>query len=352
MMTVTCKHCQTRFKLNSALLSGGQCKVRCSICRHVFVISGKETTAGGAQPMPSASDTGRHRGVPRDVQSNSRPSGQPGKRPRLSPDRKPFPPPKVIAVSNQKGGVAKTTTCLNLGMALSQLNQRVLLVDFDVQANLTVSLGYPSKGSFYEALTSDQDAAVPSVIQTAFPNLWLLPADNKMVLLDKEYLRLDRFEHRLKSRLEAIPHPYDYILIDTPPSVGFFTLNALTAAQMAIIPCQCDFFSTQGVEQIIKVIRLVKGKTNPEIDFRVLTTMYDARSAASKTISTKLKEIYGARVFASIIALDSKIRESQIMRLPILAYSKDCPAAVGYLGLAREVSRSMNRNGQPTQLSA
>jgi chromosome partitioning protein len=216
-------------------------------------------------------------------------------------------------------------------------DKRVLLIDFDVQANLTISLGYKEDTSFYDALNGDIDAVEKLAIETKYPNLWLFPSNKSMVLLNKKYFGAPNFEFILKDRLLPIKDRFDYILIDTPPSIEFFTLNALTAAQKVVIPSQCDYLSTHGIDQILKLIELIKAKTNPFLDARILITMFDKESTASKMIYNKLKQLYPGLTYETLIELDPHIREAQIMSMPVLQYNKESKAGRQYLSLAKEI---------------
>jgi chromosome partitioning protein len=211
------------------------------------------------------------------------------------------------------------------------------LIDFDVQSNLTVSLGYQNTHSFYEVLQGDRNNLSEMIIDTRYENLWLLPSNENMVLLNKKYFGVTNFEYILKDRLNLIKKQYDYIIIDTPPSIEFFTLNALTASRLAIIPSQCEYLSAHGVNRVVKIIDLVKGKTNPGLDYRILITMYDGTSASSKMIYTKLKERHKGKTFHTKIDFDVKVKESQIMSLPVACYSRQSQAGTQYLNLAREI---------------
>jgi len=243
----------------------------------------------------------------------------------------------IISVSNQKGGVAKTSTCLNLGLSLSLLKKRVLLVDFDVQSNLTVSLGYPNTHSFYEVLQGNRNDLSKMIIDTRYENLRLLPSNENMVLLNKKYFGMTNFEYILRDRLNLIKQEYDYIIIDTPPSIEFFTLNALTASHLAIIPSQCEYLSAHGVNRVVKIIDLIKAKTNPGIDYRILITMYDGASPSSKLIYTKLSDRFKEKTFRTKIDFDVKVKESQIMNMPVACYNRQSSAAAQYMNLAREI---------------
>lgn len=243
----------------------------------------------------------------------------------------------IIAVSNQKGGVAKTSTCLNLGLSLAMYDKRVLIIDFDVQANLTISLGHKEADSFYNTINGGPDSLEKLIVPTKYPNLSILPSSKNMVLLNKRFFGANHFEFILKDRLLTIIDKYDYILIDTPPSIEFFTLNALTASQLVIIPSQCDYLSTHGIDQILKVIELIKAKTNPFIESRILVTMFDKESTASKMICTKLKQLYPGMSYDTIIELDSRIKEAQIMNMPVIQYNQQSKAGRQYLRLAKEI---------------
>jgi len=243
----------------------------------------------------------------------------------------------IIAVSNQKGGVAKTSTCLNLGLSLAMHDKRVLLVDFDVQASLTLSLGFSETVSFYDTLDGTPERIAELALETKYPNLWLFPSNKNMVLLNKKYFGAQSFEFLLKDRLLPIKDRFDYILIDTPPSIEFFTLNALTASQLVIIPSQCDYLSTHGIDQILKLIELIKAKTNPFIESRILVTMFDKASTASKMICTKLKNMYPGLSYDTIIEMDHRIKEAQILSMPVIQYNKDSRAGKQYLRLAQEI---------------
>ena len=251
----------------------------------------------------------------------------------------------IIAVSNQKGGVAKTSTCLNLGISLAMHAKRVLLVDFDVQASLTLSLGYNETISFYDTLNGDSDGMAKMALETKYPNLWLFPSNKNMVLLNKKYFGAQNFEFLLKDRLMPIKDQFDYILIDTPPSIEFFTLNALTASQLVIIPSQCDYLSTHGIDQIIKLIDLIKTKTNPFIESRILITMFDKESTASKMICTKLKNLYPGMSYETLIEMDYRIKEAQIMSMPVIQYNKESKAGKQYLRLAKEILDQLPEKG-------
>jgi chromosome partitioning protein len=305
-MLVVCPNCHTRYRLDDRKIDGSTFSARCNKCKQVF---------SAFKPVQVE-----------QVQFQD-----------LEAARKSFDNENIISISNQKGGVAKTSTCLNLGLSLALHDKRVLLIDFDIQANLTISLGYKETTSFYDVVNGGDESMEKLIIETKYPNLCIFPSNKNMVLLNKKFFGAQHFEFILKDRLLSIKKQFDYILIDTPPSIEFFTLNALTASQLVIIPSQCDYLSTHGIDQILKLIELIKSKTNPFIESRLLITMFDKESTASKMIYTKLKQLYPAMSYNTIIELDSRIREAQIMSMPVLQYNQESKAGRQYLRLAEEV---------------
>lgn len=305
-MIVVCPNCQTRYEVNDKKIDEQHFSARCTKCEQIFT---------AYRPVRVE-----------EIKFND-----------LKYTCKCYDHDNIIAVSNQKGGVAKTSTCLNLGLSLALHDKRVLLIDFDVQANLTISLGYKEDKSFFNVINGEPDAVEKSAIQTKYPNLWLFPSNKNMVLINKKYFGAQNFEFILKDRLLPIKDRFDYILIDTPPSIEFFTLNALTAAQLVIIPSQCDYLSTHGIDQILKLIDLIKAKTNPFLDARVLVTMFDKESTASKMIFSKLNQLYPGLAYETVVEMDQRIKEAQIMSMPVLQYNKDSLAGRQYLNLAKEI---------------
>lgn len=316
-MIVVCEKCQSRFKLDESRIKAVRFKARCSRCQHVFTAT-KPQTSGADASSPAASEA--------------------------PPEKKTTP--GVIAVSNQKGGVAKTTTCLNLGISLAMMRKRVLLIDFDVQSNLSIALGYQGMASFYDMLNAPQENEQRFLVETPYTGLWLLPSNKNMVLLNKKYFGAPHYEFILRERLKTLQDRFDFILIDTPPSIEFFTLNALTTSDLVIIPTQCDYLSTHGVDQIQKLIDLVRQKTNPAVSARMLITMYDDRSTASKVIYNKLQQIYRHQTFKTLIHQDDKLREAQIMNVPVIHYDQNSRAGREYMDLAQEVLELAQRDGK------
>jgi chromosome partitioning protein len=305
-MIIVCPKCQTRYEVDDSKVEEQHFSARCTKCQQIFT---------AYKPVRVE-----------EIKFND-----------LKSTRERCDHENIIAVSNQKGGVAKTSTCLNLGLSLALHDKRVLLIDFDVQANLTISLGYKENTSFFDVVNGEPDAVGKLAIQTKYPNLWLFPSNKNMVLVNKKYFGAQNFEFLLKDRLMPIKDQFDYILIDTPPSIEFFTLNALTAAQLVVIPSQCDYLSTHGIDQILKLIDLIKAKTNPFLDARILITMFDMDSTASKMIYSKLSQLYPGMSYKTLIELDPRIKEAQIMSMPVLQYNKDSTAGRQYLNLAKEI---------------
>lgn len=305
-MIVVCPSCRTQYDLNDRSVQEPSFLARCSKCHHIF---------SAYRPV-------------RVEEINFL---------DLAATKKRTDHVNIVAISNQKGGVAKTSTCLNLGRSLALEGKSVLLVDFDVQANLTISLGYKETISFYEMLNDEADGFAKALVRTKYDNLWLFPSNKNMVLLNKKYFGASNFEFILKDRLLTVKDRFDYILIDTPPSIEFLTLNALTTARLVVIPSQCDYLSTHGIDQILKLIELIKAKTNPVIVPRILITMYDQESTASRMICTKLKRLYPGMTFETIIELDPRIREAQILSMPVLEYNQQSKAGQQYVQLAKEI---------------
>jgi chromosome partitioning protein len=305
-MIVECKNCGTRLKVDEDRIGPQGSKVRCSNCSRIFTVR--------------------------------KPSGETGKKPSaVSAPRSKKEGAEIVALSNQKGGVAKTTSCLNIGVSLSLLKKRVLLVDFDVQASLSSCLGFQDAPSFYDAIGAGDKSIAPAIKKTRYQNLWVLPSNRNMVMLNKNYFGAKNFEFVLKEKLKPVRRNFDYILIDTPPSMEFYTMNALTASDWVIVPSNCEFLSTQGVHQTVAFLSAISGRSNPQIDYKVLITMYDGRDTVSKLIYTKLKKMHGEKTFETVIGVDTKVRESQVMRTPIIYYYKHSPSALQYVTLAREI---------------
>ena len=305
-MIVVCPNCNTRYGLDDNKVDAHNFIARCAKCQHTFT---------AYRPVRVEEVTFLD----------------------LETAQKNWDDNNIIAISNQKGGVAKTSTCMNLGLSLAMQGKRVLLVDFDVQANLTISLGQSETSSFYDILNGGGTRFEDLVVKTTNDNLWLFPSNKNMVLLNKKYFGTKHFEFILKDRLSSVRNRYDFILIDTPPSIEFFTLNALTAARSVIIPSQCDYLSTHGIDQILKLISLIKTKANPSIEPRILVTMFDSQSTASKMICSKLKRMYPGMLFDTQIEMDNRIREAQILSMPVLQYNQQSKAGQQYLRLAREI---------------
>ncbi len=303
-MIIACEKCKTRYKLADNITDKDSFKVRCSKCKHSFIAH-----------KPSSKESSLLLQEEVAVDYN-----------------------KIIAISNQKGGVAKTSTCLNLGVALTLLKKRVLLVDFDVQANLTILLGFRKTESFYEVLTENTKDLTGVIEKTRYPNLDLLPSNSRMALLKKKYLNEPRFEFLLRDRLNLLKENYDHILIDTPPSIEFFTLNALVAANFVVIPTTCGYLSMHGINQINDIMTVIKKGINKDIDHKILVTMYDAAITSEKVMYSKIRAEFKNHLFNTVIELDDKMQESHIVNIPVIHYDKESKSALQYLNLAKEVA--------------
>ncbi|MCP3688288.1 MAG: ParA family protein [Gammaproteobacteria bacterium] len=243
---------------------------------------------------------------------------------------------RVITICNQKGGVAKTTTCLNLATALMLNGKRVLVVDFDIQSNLTLLLGHKDARSFFDVINSGDETLSGFLVKTKH-DLWLLPSNSKMALLSKKHMPKENFEYMLRDRLLEVKADFDYILIDSPPSGDFYTLNALLASNAAVIPVPCDYLSLNGVNHIEGMINVIKEKIDHKIDMQVLITMFEPDNTVGQVILKQIKDKYSDRVLDTVINKDQKVQESQIMQTPVILYDPESIAAQQYQQLAIEV---------------
>ncbi len=246
----------------------------------------------------------------------------------------------TIAISNQKGGVAKTTTCLSLGACLAEMRQSVLLIDLDPQAHLTVSLGLRPENLRHavgEALLGNASLVSVSRESSVF-GLDIVPANRMLIVLDKILYGRPGYQFRLKKGLDAMGEGfYDFVLIDCPPSLGTLTLNGLTAADLLIIPIQCDYYAAYSLRYFMKMIQQVREKTNPWLTYRVLVTMYDRRNKIYQVILEQMRRGLGSVLFQTIVEVDTKLRESPVFGQPITLYAPKTRGAQQYRALAQEL---------------
>ena len=251
---------------------------------------------------------------------------------------------RVLAVSNQKGGVGKTTTAINLGTALAAIGEKVLIVDMDPQGNASTGLGVPRETrrvTIYDVIVdgrSVDDSAVPTTV----PGLDIVPADADMSGVEIELSQADRRSFRLRDALRGQGAEgqtrYDYVLIDCPPSLNLLTLNAMAAADAVLVPLQCEFFALEGLTQLMKTIEMVRKSLNPTLEIQGLVlTMYDRRSTLSGQVAADVRSHFGDKVYDAVIPRNVRVAEAPSFGKPALIYDLKCAGSQAYLRLAREV---------------
>jgi chromosome partitioning protein len=261
-------------------------------------------------------------------------------------------PARIHAIANQKGGVGKTTSVINLGTALALAGRRVLLVDLDPQANLTSGVGKKGEtapgGTVYQALMGDdvQDAAA-FVLETRVDNMSLMPADRNLTGAEVELVLLPNREHRLRAVMEAVRDRFDYVFIDTPPSLGLLTLNALVAADAVVIPLNCEYFALEGLADLVATLRRVRSTLNPGLDIAgVLLTMHDERTNLGQQVARDIRSFFQNRVFSTVIPRNIRLGEAPSHGLPAILYDAKSRGAEAYVALAREF---LVRESNPVQ---
>ncbi len=265
---------------------------------------------------------------------------------------------RVLVVANQKGGVGKTTTAINLGTALAAVGEKVLLIDSDPQGNASTGLGVGRalrKKTLYDVLMGEQDL-LEAVVKTSVPGLDLVPADPDLSGVELELGQQSRRSFKLRDAIAPAraQGAYTYVLIDCPPSLNLLTVNAMAAADAVLVPLQCEFFALEGLTQLMRTIDLVRGSLNPALELQgVVLTMYDRRNSLSEQVANDVRAHFGEAVYQTVIPRNVRVSEAPSFGKPALVYDLRCAGSQAYLKLAREVvlRERKRRAGQQMELS-
>ncbi|MBQ0017764.1 MAG: ParA family protein [Clostridiales bacterium] len=247
---------------------------------------------------------------------------------------------KAIAIFNQKGGVGKTTTNINLGACLAQKGKKVLMIDIDPQGNTTSGIGIRKrtlKQTLYDVLIDDTVAIKKVILPTKTENLFIIPASVDLAGAEVELANLERREGRLKRVIDEVKKDYDYILVDCPPSLGILTINSLTAVDSVLIPIQCEFYALEGVSQLISTVELVKKNMNPNLYIEgVVLSMFDGRTILSQAVVEEVKNFFGKIMFDTIIPRNVRLAEAPSYGVPIISYDPSAAGAKAYQAFTKE----------------
>ena len=247
---------------------------------------------------------------------------------------------RVIAIINQKGGVGKSTTAVNLAAALGETRKKVLVIDFDPQGNTTSGLGIEKDeldNDIYAILAGESEIE-DSILETVAKGVYLVPSTVQLAGAEIELVNIEDREMVLKEYVDAVKDQFDYVFIDCPPSLGLLTVNALVAADSLLIPIQCEYYALEGVTKLMESMRMVQGRLNPKLEiFGVLMTMYDSRTTLSKQVVDEVKHYFGKLVFNTVIPRNVKLSEAPSHGLPITQYARVSKGAYAYAKLAKEV---------------
>jgi chromosome partitioning protein len=245
----------------------------------------------------------------------------------------------IVSIANEKGGVAKTTTALSLGGALVEYGFKVLLIDLDPQANLSVSLGIDHSQnikSFINHFIDKSDIKV-TILRTEIDRLFLLPSNSEIGLAERVLPTHSGYENFLRKSLFSIDKMFDFVIIDCPPFLGAITLNAMTASDLLILPTQAEYYSVFALRNMMNQIRLVRGNGNPGLRYRLLITMFDKRNGIHRTLAEHLRTTFSKGVLESVIEVDTRLRESPLARMPIVFHATKSRSAMQYRFLAQEI---------------
>lgn len=262
--------------------------------------------------------------------------------------------PRILSVANQKGGVGKTTTAVNLATALAAIGKRVLLVDLDPQGNASTGLGIKRAGirkSTYDVIFDD--ASVAETVQpTKVPGLFVLPSSIHLSGAEIELVTTENREYRLQKSLR-VPLPYDYVIIDCPPSLSLLTLNALVSSDSIVVPLQCEFFALEGLSHLVKTIERVNKSFNPNLEIHgVVLTMFDRRNNLSDQVAADVRAYFGDKVYKTVIPRNVRLSEAPSYGLPAIVYDMKCPGARAYISLASEVLKREKQILQGQRMTA
>ena len=252
---------------------------------------------------------------------------------------------KILVVANQKGGVGKTTTAVNLSASLAATKRKVLMVDLDPQGNATMGSGIDKHDlelSLYDVLTGNCKVA-DAILVAENAGYDILPTNSDLTAAEVELMNMPQRETRLRSALAEVSANYDYIIIDCPPSLSMLTVNAMVAAQGVLIPMQCEYYALEGLSALMQTIEKIKANLNPELEIEgILRTMYDPRNSLTTDVSTQLMTHFGDKVYSTVIPRNVRLAEAPSYGLPALAYDKSSRGAIAYLALAGEMNRRTN----------